>query len=81
MPVYIGFWTGNEREQKQTNKHKAKWICEDQVSDTGPLGLLFVHNVLREMRVIVTYKQKKITINWKSKNYGATKLFYEKFDC
>jgi len=37
MLVFIGFWTENKREQKT---HKTQWICEDQVSNTGPLGLL-----------------------------------------
>jgi len=35
-----------EREQKKPNKHKAQWICEDPVSDTGPLGLLFKSDLL-----------------------------------
>jgi len=38
--------------KENKNKHKAQWICEDQVSDTGPLGLLF-NNKMRYIYIYV----------------------------
>jgi len=44
---------GNKNKQK---KHKAQWICEDQVSDTGPLVLLFYSRI----QVLRKDKMKRI---------------------
>jgi len=45
MLIYIEFCT---EKKKRGKNHKAQWICENQVSDTGPLGLLF--NVILKIR-------------------------------
>jgi len=49
MLIFIEFCT-------EKKKDKAQGICENQVSDTGPLGLLFgrCHHLILPYRVSVT---------------------------